>query len=142
MGGGGGKGGSQETTVELDPRLEEGAAAAISGALRSAALPYRPPNAVTTAAFTPQQMAAFQGSSAAAAAFGLPSAGVAEMPQMRENEMGIRGFNTFGQYQNTVNSSIPPEERREREKILEYYGDKGRQIDRMRGHRGGGGGGK
>lgn len=142
MGGGGGKGGSQETTVELDPRIEEGGATAVSGALRSAALPFRAPNAVTTAAFTPQEMASMQGASMAASAFGLPSAGVAPMPEMRQNQMGIRGFNTFGEYQNMVNQSIPEAERQERQNILNYYGRKGREIDRMEGLEPGGGGGK
>lgn len=69
----GGKTSTSTQKIELDPRIETAAAEAAAAGLRTAAMPYRANRGVTVAAFSPQQMAAFEGANAAASAFGLPA---------------------------------------------------------------------
>jgi hypothetical protein len=131
--GGGGKGGSQTTTtkMELDPRLERGAAAAIAGGLSAASLPFRPANAVSIAAFTPQQQAAFQGADAASSAFGLGSANANATPTPVMSGSGIMGYNTFGDYQRIRAASMPQEEQAKQQGILDYFASEGQAIKNM-----------
>lgn len=140
MAGGGGKGGTTETTTRLDPRLEEGAASAVAGALQSAGLDYAPNRGMTIAAFTPQQQAAFQGANEAAAAFGLPTGGV-NMPTP-ETSSGIEGYSTGGLYDEMLKKSITPEQQAERGTILDFYSQRGQKIKGMQGLGPTGGGGK
>lgn len=131
MSGGGGKGGKQETQVRLDPRLEEGAAKAVAGALMAAGLDYTPNRGATIAAFTPQQLAAFQGADQAASAFGLPTGGGSPMPTPETNSMGIQGYSTGGIYDENLAKSVSPEQQAERQGILDYYSKSGQQISKM-----------
>lgn len=140
MAGGGGKGGKTETTTRLDPRLEEGAASAVAGALQSAGLDYSPNRGATIAAFTPQQQAAFQGANEAAAAFGLPTGGV-NMPAA-ESMGGIEGYSTGGLYDEMLKKSMTPQQQQERGNILDFYSQQGQKIKGMEGLGPAGGGGK
>lgn len=143
MGGGGGKGGSSTSTVEIDPRLEELGVTSGVGALRTAALPFRPNRGVQIADFTPQQKAAMQSASEASAALGLATAGPANMPMAEKNSMGIFGYDPSYLYDENVAKSFTPEDIAAREEISRYYGAKAESIDKMpRDFRGGGGGGK
>ena len=70
------KGGSstQTTTVELPPEIKQAAIANLGIADSVASLGATPYNGPSIAGFSPQQMAAMQGTDQAAAAFGMPSA--------------------------------------------------------------------
>ena len=143
MSGGGGKGGSQTSTTEMDPRLEELGVATGVGALRTAAMPFRPIRGVQIAAFNPQQQAAFAGASEAAGALGLANADPSVMPAPEVNSMGIAGYDPSYVYDTMVGKSFTAEDLAEREAISQYYADKAVEIEDMpREFRGGGGGGK
>jgi hypothetical protein len=131
MSGEGGKGGTQNNEVKLDPRIEQGAASAISGALRSAGLDMAPNRGVTAAAFTPQQQAAFQGADEAAAVFGLPTGGGPVMPAMETAANGIQGYSTGGLFDSNVDKSMTSEQQDERKGILDYFKDEGNKIAAM-----------
>jgi len=141
---GGGKGGEQTTTQRLDPRLEQGAASAVAGALQSAGLDYSPNRGVAIAGFTPQQKAAFEGADQAASAFGVPtSGGNLGIPETQtEQASGIEGYATGGIYDNMKDASISQEQQVERQGILDYYTAEGQKISTMKGLGSAGGGGK
>ena len=127
-GGGSGKGGTQTSQVKIDPRLAEGAAASIAGALQSAGLDYAPNRGTTIAGFTPQQMAAFEGANSAASAFGLPTGGV-NMPEATvDPSTGIAGYSTGAAYDAMRDASITPEQQAERASILAHYSQSGKNI--------------
>lgn len=126
--GGGGKGGSKETTVELPPELETGSAGAIGAAMQSAALPYKPNRGVTIAGFSPQQEAVFDGTNAAAAAFGLPIAQGNYLPEMETGAGGVKGYSTGALFDENVDKSMTEEDIIAREKLLENYGMIGDQV--------------
>ncbi len=125
---GGGKGGSEETTVKLPPELEKGAIGALAGALRSAALPYTPNRGATIAAFSPQQQAAFEGANQAAAAFGMPTGGGGYLPQAETTAQGYKGYSTGGLYDQMLNQSVSPENQAARAAILGDYAHTADQI--------------
>lgn len=129
----GGKGGKNTTTVELDPRLEEGAVNAMAGALASAGLDYSPNRGTTIAAFSPQQMAAFQGANQAAGAFGLPTGGepANSMPTPEMGASGVLGYSTGGQYDANIAASVSPEQQAERQGILDYFGQSGMNLGKQ-----------
>jgi len=148
---GGGKGGSQTTEqvqrVEIDPRLEQLGVAVGTGALKTAALPFRMPRGVQIAAFTPQQQAAFQGASAASSALGLPSAGTAAMPEPEVNSMGIAGYDPSYLYDEMMSETFTDEDIAAREDISSYYRSQADKVNSMGGLKRGssissGGGGK
>lgn len=144
MSGGGGKGGSTETSIDIDPRLEELGVATGVGALKTAALPFRPTRGVQVAGFTPQQNAAMEGAATAASAFGLPSAGPANMPEMEANSMGILGYDPSYLYDDMVARSFTPEDLAARDEISQFYGERADKIANMNRKikKSGGGGGK
>lgn len=122
MAGGGGKGGSQETTVELDPRLEQGAVEAITGALNSASLPFNTNQGPQFAAFTPQQEAAFQGANDAAAAFGLPTSGnLGIVPAQQTAMPGLQAYSTGALYDQAMGASFSADDIAARDAILADY---------------------
>jgi len=137
---GGGKGGSEEQIVRLDPRLEEGAANAIALAMQSAALPYRPNRGVTVAGMSPQQQAAFQGADQAAQAFGLPGSQGSYLPQTQTTPEGYRGYSTGGTYDQSIAASLSPQDLAQRNAILAKYGESGRALEQMEGFGPAGGG--
>jgi len=140
---GGGKGGSETTTIEIDPRLEQLGVSTGVGALRTAALPFRPTRGVQIAAFTPQQEAAMMGASAAAAALGLPSATPTVMPRAKVNSMGIVGYDPGDMFAQRVRQTFTDEDITARENIRDYYSGEADRIQNMPAQfRSGGGGGK
>jgi len=128
--GGGGKGGTTNTTqsVEIDPRLAEGSANAIAGALSSAGLDYSPNRGESIAAFSPQQMAAFKGANDAAGAYGLPTGGGTNLVQPTTNAMGIQGYSTGSIFDQMRDLSVSPEQQAERQSILDYYSRSGNLL--------------
>jgi hypothetical protein len=71
---GGGKGGSQTTEVKIPEWLQQAAKQNIARADVLSTIGYTPYYGPDVAAFTPQQLAAMQGTNQAAAAFGMPTA--------------------------------------------------------------------
>ena len=94
MSGGGGKGGSQTQTTQMDPALTAAARDGLDMAAAAAAIPYSPNRGVQIASFTPQQKAAFAGADAASGAFGLGTVGPAAMPEEFTTASGIKGYKT------------------------------------------------
>ena len=129
MSGGGGKGGTTTQTMELDPRLEEGAAAAVSGALASAGLDFAPNKGVTIAGFTPAQEAAFAGANSATNAFGLTTGGESmfQAPPL-ETINGVNGYSTGAFYDDAITKSFTPEQLAARQRILDHYAASGAGI--------------
>lgn len=119
---GGGKGGSQEQSVTLPPELMEGASAVLASALRSASLPYRPNRTPTIAAFSPQQMAAFEGANEAANAYGLPSADISGyLPAPEMSASGFSGYSTGDMYDEAVTNSMTAQDIALRDALLDSY---------------------
>lgn len=107
MSGGGGKGG--EKSQKMDPGLTAAARDALDFAAAGAAVPHSPNRGVSFAAFTPQQMAAFQGANEAASAFGLPTgSATSAMPAAEMSANGIRGYSTGALYDENKNKSMTP----------------------------------
>ena len=96
---GGGKGGSQSTSVTIPAWLEEAAQRNIGRAENLAQIGYTPYYGPEVAAMTPMQLAAMQGTNQAAGAFGLgqvdPTAG---MPQSQTFAGGVQGYGSGGLY--------------------------------------------
>lgn len=122
MGGSAGKGGSQTTRVELDPRLEEGAAQAIAAAFNSAALPYTPNRGVQIAGFAPQELAAMRGANSAAAAmgFGSPAMG-SYLPAPTQTAGGFYGYSPASAYDEMMAQSVSAENAAQRDALLKSY---------------------
>ena len=106
-GGGGGKGGSQTQSTQIDPALTMAGRDVLDLAAAGAAMPYAPNRGVQFAAFTPQQEAAMRGANVAAEAFGLPSAGDSSgMPAAQTSASGIRGFSTGTDFDQMRDASV------------------------------------
>ena len=96
---GGGKGGSQTTTVDIPDWLEEAAQRNIAKAEDIAQTGYTPFYGPSVAAMTPMQEAAMQSTGLAAQAYGLPNAvGSQIVPEPQTFEGGIRGYSSGGLY--------------------------------------------
>ena len=99
----GGKGGSQTSKVEIPAWLEDPSKRAIQRGEDIASIGYVPYMGPDVAAFNPMQQSAFQGTSSAASAFGLPSSdGMAGMPQAQEFAGGVQGYSSYPMYQQTM----------------------------------------
>lgn len=113
MSGGGGKGGSQTTQVQLPPFLEDAAKRNLARADEIAQLGFVPFSGPDVAALTPQQQAAMQGTAQAAGAFGLPGGGVdpfANQPQVQNFAGGVQGLSSapiFNQALQTLEAERP-----------------------------------
>ena len=131
MSGGGDKGGTTTQTMKLDPRLEEGAASAVGGALASAGLDYVPNRGVTIAGFTPMQEAAFEGANNAAKAFGLSTSEnyPNSVPATEVSAGGINGYSTSALYDEALLRSYTPEQLAERQAILDHYKNSSARIN-------------
>ena len=105
-GGGKGKGGSQETEVKLPKEISKAAAENQAMVKEIAKLPYAPNFGLTTAAFTPMQEAAFQGTNSAASAFGMPTSQGTGLPKA-ENVGGFSGYSTEGLYNDSLSRMDP-----------------------------------
>jgi len=121
---GGGKGGSQTTTVKLPEELEQGSVGTLGAALQSASLPYAANRGVTIADFAPQQYAAMRNAESGAGAFGFaqsdPSAQY--LPPALLGAGGARGFSTGALYDQNVNVSMTEDDLARREALLQNYG--------------------
>jgi hypothetical protein len=100
MSGGGGKGGSQTTRVEVPQWLEQAAQQNIGRADQVSQIGYTPYYGPDVAAFTPMQQAAFQNTGNAASAFGLaaPSDPMGGMPAPQTFSGGVQGYGSGGLY--------------------------------------------
>lgn len=105
MSGGGGKGGSKTTTIEMDPELEKYARDALNKASAAAAIPYMANRGGVVAALTPAEKAAMKGVNRQNAAYGLETAEFADMPEM-VNAGGIKAYSASGAYDKARNQSI------------------------------------
>jgi hypothetical protein len=100
MGGGGGKGGSQSTSVEIPAWLQQAAQSGLARGEQAAGIGYAPYRGPDVAALTPLQEAAMANTSAASSAFGLgaspmPGAG---MPAAQTFAGGVRGYSSAPLY--------------------------------------------
>lgn len=121
------KGGKQTTKVELPKNIQQAGESNIQQAQQVGQLGYVPYYGPEVAAMTPMQLAAGQGISSAAGAFGLPGGGMSPMqgmPQPQTFAGGIQGYssgNVFeqalrdfqqnrpGQYQAMMDMFINPQ---------------------------------
>lgn len=111
-----GKGGEQSTTVELPKEIKEAARDNQQLVRNIAQIPYAPNLGLTTAAFTPQQQAAFQGTQSAAGAFGMPQASGTGLPQA-QTVGGFSGYSTAPLYNQSI-SMMPDATRQALERTL------------------------
>jgi hypothetical protein len=99
---GGGKGGSQTTEVKIPEWLQQAAKQNIARADVLSTIGYTPYYGPDVAAFTPQQLAAMQGTNQAAAAFGMPTADpTAGMPQA-QNFNGMSAYSSGPMYEQAL----------------------------------------
>ena len=109
MSGGGGKGGSSNSSQQIDPGLTAAARDALDFASAGAAMPFSANRGVQIAGFTPQQEAGMAAADTAAAAFGLPSTGgVTGMPATETSATGIQGYSTGGEFDAMRDASMSP----------------------------------
>jgi hypothetical protein len=104
MAGGGGKGGSQSTSVEIPAWLEQAAQSGLARGTQAAGIGYVPYRGPDVAALTPLQEAAMANTSAASSAFGLgasPMTG-AGMPAAQTFAGGVRGYSSAPLYDQAV----------------------------------------
>lgn len=101
---GGGKGGSQSTSVQIPAWLEQAAQANLGRADQAAQIGYTPYYGPDVAAFTPMQQAAMQGTNQAASAFGMaaPIDAMAGMPQAQTFAGGVQGYSSAPMYEEAL----------------------------------------
>jgi len=102
---GGGKGGSQTSTVQIPGYIEDAAKANLARADEISKIGYTPYYGPDVAALTPMQEAAMQNTAAAASAFGLGAPtgqGVTGMPAATEYAGGIRGYSSAPLYEQSL----------------------------------------
>lgn len=107
----GGKGGSTTSQVEIPQYIEEASKKNLAVAGDIAQLGYTPYYGPDVAAFSPMQEAAFQGTSQAASAFGMPTGQMAQpqagmtpygMPQPQTYAGGMRGYSSAPIYEQSL----------------------------------------
>ena len=103
--GGGGKGGSQTTKVEIPAWLESAARKNIAKAESMSQVGYVPYYGTDVAAMTPLQNAAIDSTNAAAGAFGLPKTASATdgMPKATTDASGVSGYSSGTVFDNALN---------------------------------------
>lgn len=101
---GGGKGGSQTTSVRLPPFVEEAARGNLDRANEAAQIGYVPYYGPEVAAFTPMQEAAFQGTNDAAQAFGMSAPTGTGLPQAQTFAGGVQGYSSAPMYQQALDA--------------------------------------
>lgn len=112
-----GKSSEKTQTVQLPKEIEDQAKENLVLAKALASLQYAPNFGITTAAFTPQQEAAFQGTQNAASAFGMPVAQGTGMPKA-ETVNGISGYSTKPYYEHSL-AQMDPKVREQYENFLQ-----------------------
>ena len=122
MAGGGGKGGTQTTTVELPPEIEEAAISNLRVADEVAAMGFTPYSGPTLAGLTPGMEQSMMGVNDAARAFGMPNTNtggmtqqeamtaMTGMPAPQQFAGGMSGYSPMGMYEEAL-SKIPPAQR-------------------------------
>ena len=103
---GGGKGGSQSTSVQIPAWLESAAQQNLARADRVSQLDYAPYFGPDVAALTPMQQAAMQNTNQAALSFGLdaPSSAMAGIPAAQTFAGGLQGYSSAPLYQQSVDA--------------------------------------
>lgn len=98
--GGGGKGGSQTTTVQIPAWLQEAAQRNLARADQTSTIGYTPYYGPDVAALTPMQQAAMANTNQAALSFGLaaPSDPMAGVPLPQTFSGGVQGYGSGGLY--------------------------------------------
>jgi hypothetical protein len=107
MSGGGGKGGSQKTQVQIPKFLEDAAKRNLARADEIAQIGFIPFTGPDVASLTPSQLAAMQGTSQAAGAFGLPGGGFDPMqgqPQAQTFAGGVQGLSAAPIFQQALDA--------------------------------------
>lgn len=99
---GGGKGGSQSTSVQIPAWLEQAAQANLGRADQAAQIGYTPYYGPDVAAFTPMQQAAMQGTNQAASAFGMAAPTDTGMPQAQTFAGGVQGYSSAPMYEEAL----------------------------------------
>ena len=101
MSGGGGKGGSQTTSVEIPAWLRDPSVRAIARGEDIARIGYVPYSGPDVAAFTGAQNAAFSNTNDAASAFGMQGGG---MPSLQATDYGngVQGYSSMPIYQGAM----------------------------------------
>lgn len=102
MAGGGGKGGSQTTEMELPGWVEDAARQNLTRADDISRIGYVPYSGPAVAAFTPQQLSAMQGVNQAANAFGLPGSDLSGIPEAQTFAGGVRGYSSAPLYEQSI----------------------------------------
>jgi hypothetical protein len=101
----GGKGGKSTTEVKIPAWLEAAGKEALGRGQAAANIGYTPYYGPDVAAMTPMQMAAGQGISSAAGAFGLPGGGMTGMEGMPAPQTfagGVQGYSSGGLYDQSL----------------------------------------
>ena len=99
---GGGKGGSQSTSVQVPAWLENAAQQNLGRANQVSQIGYTPYFGPDVAAMTPMQIASMQGTNQAASAFGLPTADpMAGMPQAQDYG-GMSAYSSAPMFEQSV----------------------------------------
>lgn len=98
---GGGKGGSQSTSVQLPKFIEDAASRAVDRGEQVGRLGYVPNSGPSVAAFTPTQEAAFSGTNQAASAFGMPTSSGTGLPAAQDFG-GISGYSSMPIYEQAL----------------------------------------
>lgn len=101
MSGGGGKGGSQTSSVSIPGWLEEPSKRAIARGEDIAQLDYMPYMGPDVAAITPAQQAAFDNTNAAAGAFGMAQGQGTGLPEAQDFG-GVSGYSSYPVYSDAV----------------------------------------
>ena len=122
--GGGGKGGSQNSSqsvkVKLDPELKEAALKVMQGGFGTAGLPFQPYPGPTVAGLAPQEMAAFEGANQAASAFGLPAGSTIGYLPDAGDFGGFQGYSPSGILTSAIDAQ-DPDYKAMREALRNYY---------------------
>lgn len=98
MAGGGGKGGSTTSKVEIPKWLEDAAQQNLARADMISTIGYTPQYGPDVAALTPMQEAAMANTNAGASAFGMGAAPGTGMPAPQEFAGGVRGYSSGSLY--------------------------------------------
>lgn len=98
MGGGGGKGGSQTTSVQIPAWLEQAAQSNLGRADELSKIGYTPYYGPDVAALTPMQEAAMRNTNAGAQAFGMDAPTGTGMPAPQTYAGGVQGYGSGSLY--------------------------------------------
>lgn len=101
MSGGGGKGGSSTTTQEIPDWVKEPAQRNLARAEEISQIGYTPYYGPDVAAFTPQQMSAFNNTNDMASAYGMGGGGVS-VPEPTTFANGMQGYSSAPLYEEAV----------------------------------------